>query len=236
MDPITGGAITGGLGLLGGGIEYGMGVYARHKAEQAARNNIRPVYQTPGSEGYLTNLIQSQGTTGMSDASRAAYMNGANEGLGTTINAIQKGGGDPNAIGNAYSNYQKGINSMALYDDSQRMQHLNAIAQNYTRQSANTDKEFQLNKFDPYKDRAQAIAQQLQSAQQRQTAGLNTMLGGLGNLGQSVGSGLSNRIAPQGGGNSGNQTNYPSVFNNGGEGLWAGDNSSVSAFEPNYNV
>lgn len=237
MDPsLISGAVTGGLGLLGGGIEYAMGAYARHKAEQAAKGNIRPTYQTPQSESYLTNLIQSQGTTGMSDASRAAYLNNAGEGLGTTINAIQKGGGDPNAIGNAYSNYQKGINSMALYDDSQRMQHLNAIAQNYTRQSANTDKEFQLNKFDPYKDRAQAIAQQLQSAQQRQTAGLNTMLGGLGSIGQGVASGMSNRIAPQGGGNNGNQTNYPSVFNNGGEGLWAGDGNSGYGFESNYNV
>ena len=182
------GLITAGLGLLGGAIEYGLGTYQRHKAEQAARNNVRPTYETPGSEQYLTDLIQSQGNTGMSDASRAAYLNDAQGGLSATTSAILKGGGDPNAIGNAYSGYNKGISQMALYDDSQRMQHLNAVAQNYARQSANQDKLFQLNKFDPYKDKAQAIAQQLAGAQNMQNAGMNTFFGGLGSAGKAIAS------------------------------------------------
>lgn len=172
-----------GVGALIGGAEWAYGAYQKQKAIEAAKKNIRPTYQTPQSENDLGNLVMAQGGQGLSAGARQIYQNDANNGLSATLAAINRGDGDPNAAAGVYGNYEQGINHLALLDDAQRMKHMDNIAGWYQRNTANEDKKWQLNQFDPYKDKAQAIANQTQAAQNMEQGGMNmvgsSILGGI---------------------------------------------------------
>ena len=182
----AGGLVTLGAGAVIGGIQWAHSAHQANLARKAAAANTRPLYETPQSENDLSALIQSQGGTGMSDASRQYATNSANQGLSATLNAIQRGGGDVNSVSGVYGKYADSMNSLALHDDALRMQHVSNIASLYQRQSANQDKSYMLNRLDPFKDKSAAIAQQLQAAQQGETAGINTMTSSLLGVGQGL--------------------------------------------------
>lgn len=171
----AGGLVTAGIG---GAIGLGTTIYGmiqKNKAEKAAKANVMPQYDIQPEEQYNLDIARSQAGQGMSDASRAAYMNNAGSGLAATTNAILRGGGDANSIGNAYNKYDTGISSQAIYDDQARMQHLSNLQGAYTRMSAQKDKQWQINKYQPWANKAQALAQQLAGSQNMITSGINTM-------------------------------------------------------------
>lgn len=168
---------AGGL-VVGGIIGAGTAIYGaieKSKAEKAARNNIMPQYTIPQSERDSLSLAESQAGQGMSDASRRELLNNSNQGLSATTNSILRAGGSANAIAGAENNYQQGLNQNAIYDDQARMSNLSRLQSAYTRASANSDKAYQINEYAPWANRAQAIAQQLQSGQQTMQSGLSTL-------------------------------------------------------------
>lgn len=179
-------AIGGGIGTLAGIGTMLYGINQKKKAERAAAANVMPTYQSPQEEAYMMALAQSRANSGLSDAARTGYMANANKGLGTTISAIQRGGGDVNTLGGAYANYEQGINKLGLYDEEARLKNLSAVQAMYARQSANRDKEWQINKYQPWANKAQAIAQQLAGSQNLINSGINTGLSGVANLGKSL--------------------------------------------------
>lgn len=168
---LTAAAITGAIGL--GQTIYG--VSQKKKAQREAAANKMPTYSIPGEEQSALTLAESQAGQGMSDASRAAYLNNAGSGLAATSNAILRGGGDANAIGSAYNRYETGINNQAIYDDQARMSHLSNMQSAFSRMSAQKDKRWQINEYQPWANKAQAVGQQLASSQNMITSGINTM-------------------------------------------------------------
>lgn len=140
---------------------------------------LRPTYNINPEEYQMQALAESRAGSGMSDAARTAYMNDANAGLSNVTSAILKAGGNPNAIGSAYGSYEKGINKLAMYDDEMRMRNLNNVTNAWARMSANRDKEYQVNQYQPWRDRQTALAGQLQGAVNTANAGFNTLGSGL---------------------------------------------------------
>lgn len=173
----------GGLGTLAAlGIAAGIGGYQTWKgsqdaaaAQNAANANIMPKYNIPQSEFENQNLAESQATQGISPQAMNAYKSAAQEGLTANATAIQRGGGDVNALAGAGGVYNRGIGQMALYDDQARMQNMaNLYKQNQT-MSDFKDKQWQLNEYAPWANKAQAIASQLAAANNMENAGLNTL-------------------------------------------------------------
>ena len=187
---------AGGAAVLGGGA-IGLIAYGAIKKAQdakAAANNTRPTYNIPQEEYDNQRLAESQAGQGMSATSRQAYQNSADSGLANTTDAILRGGGDPNGIGNAYNSYQNGINNLSIYDDQVRMQHLNGLVAQNQRMSADKDKAWQVNQFAPWADKAQALALKQQADQQ-------LISQGVGIAGQALTMGLGGGIGlPTGGG------------------------------------
>ena len=168
-----------GIGVATGVGEGIYGAIQKRNAQRAAAANVMPTYTPSPYEGQITNLAESQAGTGMSDAARQALLNNSNTGLATSVGAIEKMGGNPNSIGSAYQNYNTNINNQAIYDDSQRMAHLSNLQGAYSRASAVADKAWQINQYQPWANRAQAIAGQLQGGQNMMMAGINTAAGGV---------------------------------------------------------
>lgn len=159
----AGGMIT--SGLIGGGLAI-YGAIKKNQDAKAAANNQRPTYNIPQEEYDNQRLAASQAGQGMSATSRQAYQNSADSGLATTNDAILRSGGDPNAIGNAYNNYQQGINNLSIYDDQARMNHLNSLMAQNKNMAGERDKAWQVNQYAPWADKAQALALKQQGDQQ----------------------------------------------------------------------
>lgn len=239
-------AVSAAIALAG----LGMAVYGAVKKEKAAKEakaNKQPEYKIPQEEVDNLRLAETLGNQGMSLASRNAYQNAADRGLTATTGAILRGGGDANSIGNAYQKYNEGVANMSIYDDQRRLQNLQNLMGQRSRMSSFRDKDYQLNEYSPWANRAQALAAQMAGAQNTQMSGINTAIGGLSGVAQ----GMSARSQQQSHGNqwskpqgesmeplrtdnfySGTVPQYPT--NNGGNQYTPVARESPQGYEPFY--
>lgn len=168
--------------IAGAALGAGQMIYGNHlkkKAAQAAAANVMPTYELPKEEREMLSQAETQAGTGMSAAAREALRQDSDRALGTNIDAINRGGGNINAIAATAQGTQLGLNKMALYEDSARLEHLKQLQEGRARMSANRDKEYQLNKYAPWANKAQAIAEQQKAAQNTFNSGVNTLGMGL---------------------------------------------------------
>lgn len=164
--------------IAGAALGAGEMIYGNHlkkEAAKAAAANVMPKYQIGPEEQQMLSTAESQAGTGMSDAAREALRQNSDRALGTSIDAITRGGGNVNAISSLAEGTQQGLNKMALYEDDARLKHLQMLQEARARMSANRDKAYQINDYGPWANRAQAIAQQQAAAQNTFNSGLNTL-------------------------------------------------------------
>ena len=163
------------IGLATGAIEYGKGSQNERAAQAAALKNQRPVYNIPQEDVDGYRLAQSRASQGMSPQALEAYRQSANQGLGTSVAAMERTGAGPNSLNTSYGDFLSGGNKLAIYDNSARLQNLATLYGQNQRMAANRDKDFQLNQYAPWADKAKAIAAQLAAAKNQEQAGINTM-------------------------------------------------------------
>lgn len=178
-------ALIAGAAIGAGQIAYG--AHQKKKAQEAAAANVMPEYKIAPEEQQMLSAAESQAGSGMSDAAAEALRANSDRAQGTSIDAILRGGGNVNAIGNLASKTQSGLNQLAIYDDQARLQKLQELQTARARMSANRDKSYQINEYNPWANKSQAIAQQLAGGQNMMMSGINTLgqgiLGGLGSIG-----------------------------------------------------
>jgi hypothetical protein len=173
MDPMTISAIAQGAGGIVQGVT---GLIQKAQAKKIARNNKRPVYkiQDPVLENQA--IAESRAGQGISDASRQELKQESERGLTSSIDAILSGGGSVNNIADLYSNFQGGVSKMALLDEEMRTRNIqNLISQNNTL-AAEKDKEWQVNVFAPYADKAQAAAALTKQGSDNIWKGVNSVI------------------------------------------------------------
>jgi hypothetical protein len=155
------------------------GASQKKKYQREADANKMPEYQINQEERDMMRQAETMAGQGMSDADREAMRSNTDRAMGTSIDAILRGGGNPNAIASLAGNFQNQINQMAVYEDQARLKNLENLQNQRARMSANRDKAYQINQYQPWANRAQAINQQLMGAQNMMQGGFNTMAGGL---------------------------------------------------------
>jgi hypothetical protein len=178
-------AVSAAIALAG----LGMAVYGavqKDKAAKEAKKNVQPKYEIPQEEYDNLKMAENLASTGMSGASRAAFLNNADRGFTATTDAILKGGGDANSIGNAYERYNEGISNMSIYDDKMRMQHLQDLMGQRSRMAAFKDKSYQVNEYSPWANKAQALSAQMAGGQNTMMSGINTFVSGAGGFAQGM--------------------------------------------------
>lgn len=174
-----------GAALGAGQMLYGAA--QKRKADAAAKANVMPEYKIPHTEQQALALEESRAGQGMSAAAREALRSDSDRLLGTATDAILRGGGSPNAIGSVAAGVQNNLNQMAVYEDNARIANLARLQAARARMSANMDKSYQINQYAPWANRAQAIAQQQQGAQNMFMSGMNTLGQGIMGLAGTVG-------------------------------------------------
>jgi hypothetical protein len=173
---------------------------AKAKREAKRLEATRPVRETSDLLKQDLSQAESEASTGgLSAKAERAYNQLQDKQLATSLGAILKGGGSVNNVGDVFGAGEEGRLRLALLNDQMRMQKLATLSQSRNQMAEEEDKNFMFNTVAPWRDKAQAIAQARQQAQ-------NDIWGGLGT------------VASQGmqfAGNQYNQKMYDQYFNNG---------------------
>lgn len=171
-------AVTAGLGLyktLKGNSEV-------KDAQRRAKLNIRPTYDIQQQYYDNQNLAASQAQTGLSDAERNYYNTNAERGLSSGIGAALQTGQGPNAVGGLYDSFLRGQGAIANTSDQLKTQKLATLMQANNALADQETQKWALDKYEPFKDEAKAIAGQKTAGQQQTNDGLNTIAGSVSSL------------------------------------------------------
>lgn len=170
-------AVTAGLGLyktLKGSSEVA-------DAKRRAKLNVRPSYNIQQQYYDNQNLAASQAQTGLSDAERNYYNTNAERGLSSGIGAALQTGQGPNAVGGLYDSFLRGQGAIANTSDQLKTQKLATLMQANNALADQETQKWALDKYEPFKDEAEAIAGQKTAGQQQVNDGLNTVAGAVSN-------------------------------------------------------
>lgn len=224
----AGGIASAGVGLLlglGEGI-WGASEKKKYQNQINALNANRPQYEINPEEYNMVNLAESRANQGMGGAARQQLQNNTDRTLATTANAALMGGADANSIGNLVDKSQQAYNQNAIYDDQARMQNLANLQQSWARMSADKDKQWDINKEQPWKDKMTALSQQLAGANNMMMSGFNLAGSGLmSGVGKAFGGGGGNSGGGDGGGGYGG-------YSGGGDGGGGWSNGGGMSYGP----
>ncbi|MEO7048926.1 MAG: hypothetical protein ABI091_26725 [Ferruginibacter sp.] len=184
----TGIPLADGVQATAGLIQTGIGLINQEKTKREAQRlaATRPQYQISPLTGQGLSLAESDLSNGMSNAASRAYSDQDNGQFSSAIGSTLKAGGNVNSIGAIYGSNQDGRLRLAQMQDNLRLNQIN----NYVKASQGMQDaqqtQWQVNKFGPWQDAAQANAAARQAASQQVSQGLNSFGAGVANAGQAV--------------------------------------------------
>lgn len=183
----AGGAAAGiGAGLLasnpvGWGVGAALGLYSlasglikSHKAKKEAEElgKSRPQYSISPYAGEDVSLAQSELSNNVQDT---AYNEQMDRDLASSLDAVLKSGGTPNNISDVFDASAAGRQRYAIMRDNLRLNKINNLVRAHDYYNDQLDKQWQINQFAPWADKAQANAAARNSASQQINQGINTV-------------------------------------------------------------
>lgn len=147
---------------------------AKQKAEELART--RPKLGVNQQAQDALSLAESDLAQGMSAQAENAYGQGVDRDLSTSIDAILKGGGSTNNIGDIFDRSQQGRIRNNQLQDNLRLNQINNLVRAQQYKAEEDQKRFEFNDWRTWSDAAQANGQARQSSN-------NNIWGGLGTIG-----------------------------------------------------
>lgn len=164
--------------LILGAAQIATGFVNKGKAKREAKELAasRPDYEV--SPYYQENLDLAESELaggGLSSRAETAYNNLNNQQFASSINAILKGGGSVNNIGEVYGANEQGRQRLALLNDQMRLSHIERLMRAREMKAGEDEKAWQINKFAPWQDKAQAVAGARQGADQQIWSGLQSV-------------------------------------------------------------
>lgn len=158
---------------------------AKRLKQQAERE--RPSYRTQKAIRDNQAIMESRAGQGFSDKALRIQEAAVDSGLAVGIDGVLRSGGNVNHIGDLYGNYLEGTNKLALMDEEMRVRNLAAMVdQNYF-MGSEQDKEWQMNKWNPFADKVQAAAVLKAQGNANINGALDTAAAAVGSFGGSIG-------------------------------------------------
>ncbi len=173
MDPITIAAL--GAQALTGLVQGVTGILQKGKAKRMAASNKRPFYNIPQTELENKRIADRNAARGLSDEARNLYTQSSDRQLTAGIDAITTGGGTVDNIAELYTAANSGVSKMALLDDQMRVENMRRLTEENNRYSDSMDKQWQVNQWGPYADKAQAAAALSKQGTDNTWKGVNTI-------------------------------------------------------------
>jgi len=169
MDPMT-------MAMMAAGaIQSVSGIIGQGKAKKLG-SEPRPEYQM--GQGIIDNqaLTESMAGQGLTDSSMQLYTQNAQRGLTRSIDAVLRGGGSANMIGDISQSYNDGLSNMSIANDQAQFRNINNYLNANTAMAAEQDKAWQINKFAPWADKQKLAAEMRANADKNVMGGVNTAM------------------------------------------------------------
>lgn len=161
--------------------EAAVGFFKEKSAEKTAKKlaATRPTLKdSPYIKDQLS-LAESQLSTGMSADAKATYEQDMDRSLSTSLQAVLKGGGNPNNVGEIFSSDTQGRQRLALMKDNLRLANIDRVTRAQDAAEEMREKQFAVNEDAPWKDAAQATAAARQGGENMMWSGLGTAASGV---------------------------------------------------------
>lgn len=174
-----------GLAVAIGSTVYG--ISQQNKAKQLKASNERPKYDITPYQKENQQLAENLATQGLPESTLNYYRQQSERGLSYGVGAILKGGGDNNQIGGLYANYNDSMTRLAVLDDQRRLSNLAVLREQNRAMSNEADKQWQVNQWGPFADRAQEAQALYNSGSQYISQGISTGVNAIGNYASNQG-------------------------------------------------
>lgn len=184
------------LALIGAGVQAGVGIYnvisgavttAKANREAKILDATRPVYNIPSNYYDNLNLATSRAQRGFSDETMGYLSNQLERGLSASNNAILRGGGNVNNIGNAYDTFAQQTRAIGFEDEKLRTANITQLIAQNKEMAKEKSQQWAMNVWSKWADKAAAVAQMKSIGQQRLNAGINGIAGAGANVGKILG-------------------------------------------------
>lgn len=175
INPLT--AAEAGMGILqtGIGIVNSIGAKKRQKKLLSQRTG----YKTPAEINEVLQATQQNASIGLDPSTMNFLDNKTNSAFASSLDVIQRIGGDPNAMSSIFGQKVDALGDFAEVDTRARMKNFSAYLEALNTVAANKTAEWK-SQQDIIKDKLQAAGADLNTANQNISGGLNTVAGGIG--------------------------------------------------------
>lgn len=149
------------VAVAGVSLAVGVGtkIHNNNVAKKKERANKRPTYNTPSEINDNQSLAAQNAQQGLSDASMQVALDNANQQYSGSIDALLKAGGGLNSVSDLYDTFGNNLKDLVGLDDEMRLKNQQIFMGANEEVAASRDKEFQFNKYAPFADQAQRIAE-----------------------------------------------------------------------------
>lgn len=174
------------IGAVGAGYKIYQGISQNSAANKLQKGLVRPMYKIQDQYYQNQGLAENRAQNGLDENSRNYYNDQANRGLSSGISGILQGGGNVNSIGSLYDKFNQGNRAISTEDSQFKNDNIRYLIDRNKDLAGQETQQWAINKYEPYKDTATAIAG-------LRGAGSQNISGGLGEIG-SIGSTLAGSV------------------------------------------
>jgi hypothetical protein len=189
--------VQGGIGLL----QSGIGIAQKIKAAKLAKRNVRPELEDNAYIDDMYTLTASQAGQGLSDATKQSFLTNIDRNVSSGIDAVLRGGGSVNNIGDLIDSGNSAVREMAWADQQVRARNTSQFITAIQAKADEDRDQFFLNELAPFQDRAQMISELSKQGMDNIFKGVNTMgsaaIGAFGDPYKNETEGLTNRSQSQ---------------------------------------
>lgn len=163
--------------LIGAGeAAYSLINGSKLRKESERLDKARPKYNISPYASQDVSLAENQLASGMSGTAEKAYTEGIDKTFASSLNAIMKGGGSGNTVSGVFGNSEDGYRNLSMLKEANRMKQIDEVSRTHQYYNEQLDKEFAINKMNPWKD-----AKQANSAARQQNS--NLLMSGIDSFG-----------------------------------------------------
>jgi hypothetical protein len=181
LDPT--GLIEQEVGNLGGealGIgQFIKGLSDSKKAKNELDNLRQPFYKVQDAYYQNRNLSEERAGGGLGADTMNYLTTEGQRGLGSSISALNQGGGNPNDVANLFDSYSRSIQSTAAKDSQAHQQNIDYFMQANKDLAGQQNTAWTINEYQPYAAKLKELTERRAAAEQNEWGGLSTAVGSM---------------------------------------------------------
>jgi hypothetical protein len=184
--PLTASAVVGAVGALS---KVATGISQNAKAKKLEKRNVRPTFNIQDEYFQNRDVAASGAQHGLSEKAINYHTTEAQRGLSAGIGATLQAGGDVNNIMGLNDTFNRSIERIAMQDAEAQTEKIKTFMQMNNAVAGQKTQKWVIDKYEPYKDTARAVAQMRAAGQQN----IQTGIGELGATGAAYATGTFNQ-------------------------------------------